>query len=154
MCIVCVANRCVNLQRLPPVAQLVRDQFAWTLNGDFLSDEYQHNEHCTFAVGTLYVIMYCSPIEFNRLPPHLPNLSRIQGTVALTVGSSQNYVIFIDCWKWTINQIDVIKKRSYVRPILLLVQRPPVWRQNKEPNRLSSVLLYISPTSKHTQIFC
>ena len=52
-----------------------------------------------------------------------------QGAVALTdrshVGLSQNYVIFFGCWKWTINQIDIIQKRSYVGPILLLVQRPP-----------------------------
>ena len=59
----------------------------------------------------------------------VPNVESL-GAVALTVGrshvgSSQNYVIFIGCWKWTINQIDVIQHRSYVGLILLLVQRPP-----------------------------
>ena len=41
------------------------------------------------------------------------------------MGSFLNDVILIGCWKWTINQIDVIYKLSYMGPILQSVQRPP-----------------------------
>ena len=53
---------------------------------------------------------------------------KTSGTVALTVGSVQRRLVpelrhFH--WLLKINQMDVIKKRSYVGPILPLVRRPP-----------------------------
>ena len=42
------------------------------------------------------------------------------------IGLSQNYIIFIGCWKWTTNANDVIMGRSYVGPSLPLVQRPRI----------------------------
>ena len=54
--------------------------------------------------------------------------SRLQGAVALTIGSvpcKTVYVNLIDCSFSTTNANDVILGRSYVRSILPLVQRPP-----------------------------
>ena len=48
-----------------------------------------------------------------------------QGAVAPTIGSFLNDVNLIDCSFSATNENDVILERSYVGPILPLVQRPP-----------------------------